>query len=126
MVVDKVCAGQTAALALKKIKRTQVRKGMALVSKAVEPRASWEFDADIAILTHSTTIQLKYQAVIHCEIIRQAAKVVAMDCGQLRSGDRAIVRFRFLVRPEYINAGSRFVFREGKTKGIGLVIASVY
>lgn len=125
MTVDKVVAGQTAALALKKVKRNQVRKGMALVSNAFKPRATWEFDADIAILTHSTTISLKYQAVIHCEIIRQAAKVVAMDCGQLRSGDRAIVRFRFLVRPEYINSGTRFVFREGKTKGIGLVLGGV-
>lgn len=122
MVVDKVVAGQTAALALKKVKRNQVRKGMALVASSFQPEASWEFDADIAILTHSTTIHLKYQAVIHCEIIRQAAKVVAMDCEKLRSGDRAIVRFRFLVRPEYVCRGTRFVFREGKTKGIGLVV----
>uniref|UniRef100_A0A7S3CBQ2 Tr-type G domain-containing protein n=1 Tax=Chloropicon roscoffensis TaxID=1461544 RepID=A0A7S3CBQ2_9CHLO len=122
MVVDKVVAGQTAALALKRVKRNQVRKGMALVASSFQPEASWEFDADIAILTHSTTIHLKYQAVIHCEIIRQAAKVVAMDCEKLRSGDRAIVRFRFLVRPEYVCRGTRFVFREGKTKGIGLVV----
>lgn len=130
---------------------------MVLVDEKVKPRASWEFDADIAILTHSTTIQPSYQAVIHCEIIRQAARVIAMDTERLRSGDRAIVRFRFLQvrclprmhppdqracpsppvptltilggvlpqRPEYLNAGSRFVFREGKTKGIG-VITSVH
>lgn len=126
LAVEKVVAGQTAALALKKVKRTSVRKGMALVASTIKPVATWEFDADIAILTHSTTIHLKYQAVIHCEIIRQAAKVVAMDCGQLRSGDRAVVRFRFLVRPEYICAGTRFVFREGKTKGIGVVLNAVH
>ena len=40
--------------------------------------------ADIAILTHSTTIQPRYQAVIHCEIVRQAARVVAMDRERLR------------------------------------------
>ena len=57
----------------------QVRKGMVLVDERLKPAASWEFDADIAILTHSTTIQPRYQAVIHCEIIRQAARVVAMD-----------------------------------------------
>eukprot|EP00873_Tetraselmis_striata_P001174 jgi/Tetstr1/421438/TSEL_012387.t1 len=125
MPVNQVVAGQTAALALKKVKRSQVRKGMVLVDEKVKPRASWEFDADIAILTHSTTIQPSYQAVIHCEIIRQAARVIAMDTERLRSGDRAIVRFRFLQRPEYLNAGSRFVFREGKTKGIG-VITSVH
>jgi GTPase len=62
---------------------------MVLVDASLHPRASWEFDADIAILTHSTTIAPKYQAVIHCEIVRQAARVVAMDRERLRSGDRA-------------------------------------
>lgn len=56
-----VVAGQTAALALKKVKRNQVRKGMVLVDERAKPKASWEFDADIAILTHSTTIQPRYQ-----------------------------------------------------------------
>ena len=59
--------------------------------------------------------------MIHCEIVRQAAKVIAMDKDRLRSGDRASVRFRFLSRPEYLTIGSRFVFREGRTKGIGIV-----
>ena len=55
---------------------------MVLVDEKAHPKASWEFDADIAILTHSTTIQPRYQAVIHCEIIRQAARVVAMVGGR--------------------------------------------
>jgi hypothetical protein len=97
---------------------------MVLVHEKVKPAATWEFDADIAILTHSTTIQPRYQAVIHCEIIRQAARVVAMDQERLRSGDRACVRFRFLQHPEYVTPGTRFVFREGRTKGIGLVVAT--
>ncbi len=59
-----VVAGQTAALALKKIKRSAVRKGMVLVDERLHPVASWEFDADIAILTHSTTIQPRYQVHI--------------------------------------------------------------
>lgn len=47
------------------------------------------------------------QAVIHCEIVRQAARVVAMDRERLRSGDRACVRFRFLQRPEYLTPGAQ-------------------
>ena len=39
----------------------QVRKGMVLVDERAKPAACWEFDADIAILTHSTTIQPRYQ-----------------------------------------------------------------
>lgn len=67
---------------------------------------------------------LDMQAVIHCEIVRQAARVIAMDKERLRSGDRACVRFRFLQRPEYLTAGTRLVFREGKTKGIGMVVGT--
>ncbi len=74
-----------------------------------------------------TIFQRKFppsQAVIHCEITRQAALVVAMDCERLRSGDRACVRFRFIQLPEYITGGTRFVFREGRTKGVGIVMVS--
>lgn len=71
MPVSEVLAGQTAALALKKVKRNAVRKGMVLADERIQPKACWEFDADIAVLTHATTIQPRYQAVIHCEIIRQ-------------------------------------------------------
>ena len=74
-------AGQTAALALKKIRRGAVRKGMVLVDAKNAPVACWEFDADIAILTHATTIQPRYQAVIHCEIVRQVGSSV--NCSTL-------------------------------------------
>jgi len=36
-------------------------------------------------------------------------------------GDKARVRFRFLLRPEFLHERTRFVFREGNTKGIGWV-----
>ena len=42
----------------------QVRKGMVLVDERAKPAACWEFDADIAILTHSTTIQPRYQVSV--------------------------------------------------------------
>ncbi len=39
----------------------QVRKGMVLVDEKARPKASWEFTADIAILSHHTTIHPHYQ-----------------------------------------------------------------
>ena len=72
---------------------------MVMVDLKSNPKASWGFEADIAILTHSTTIQPRYQAVIHCEIIRQSARVVAMDKERLRSGDR----YLYIVRILHIN-----------------------
>lgn len=71
-----VVAGQTAALALKKVKRSQVRKGMVLLDAKLNPKASWEFDADIAILTHSTTIQPRYG----CGILRVVKHFSIIGC----------------------------------------------
>lgn len=130
--VQKVFAGQSASFGLKKIKRAQLRKGMALVHPSVEPVSSWEFDAEILVLQHPTTIQPGYQPVVHCVAVRQAARIMSVtgqkskadaDSQVLRTGDRAIVRFRFCYRPEYLQMGARLVFREGRTKGIGKVCA---
>ena len=36
--------------------------------------------------------------------------------GVLRTGDRATVQFEFISHPEFIKAGMKLLFREGKTK----------
>lgn len=63
MVVREVKAGQTASFALKKIKRSQIRKGMVMVSPSLNPSATWEFDGEILVLHHPTTISSRYQAM---------------------------------------------------------------
>ena len=52
----------------------QVRKGMVLVDEKARPKASWEFNADIAILSHHTTIHPHYQ-------VRFLAR--SLDSGQI-------------------------------------------
>ena len=47
-------AGQSASFALKKIKRSFIRKGMVMAGKDANPRASWEFEAEILVLFHSS------------------------------------------------------------------------
>lgn len=44
-----------------------------------------------------------------------------MSLEHLRTGDRAIVRFRFIKSPEYLRLGMKLVFREGRTKAIGSI-----
>ena len=39
----------------------------------------------------------------------------------LRTGDRGLVRFRFMQRAEYLKVGQKLIFREGRTKGLGTV-----
>lgn len=36
--------------------------------------------------------------------------------------DKASVRFRFLKHPEFLRVGSRILFRDGQTKGMGQVV----
>eukprot|EP00392_Amoebophrya_sp_AT5.2_P016993 g17303.t1 len=105
-----------------KFRKTHFRKGMVLLSQInVEPVAFREFEAEIVILHHSTTIRQRYQAVIHCGVIRQSAEVLGMSSELLRTGDKATVRFRFLYHVEYMRVGWTLLFREGRTKGIGRV-----
>lgn len=46
---------------------------------------------------------------------------MAMNKEHLRTGDKATCRFRFIKNPEYLKAGTRMVFREGRTKAVGNV-----
>ena len=63
MPVSEVRSGQTASFALKKVKRSQIRKGMVMVSAKLNPRACWEFHGDIMVLHHPTTIATRYQVI---------------------------------------------------------------
>jgi len=120
--VKQVIAGQSAGFALKKIKRSMIRKGMVLVDPVEKPQATWTFEADVVVLYHSTTIHTNYQPVVQCMTMRQSAKITKiLEKDVLRTGDRANVRFKFLYRPEYLKIGMRLIFREGRCKGIGII-----
>ncbi|CAI9739515.1 GTP-binding protein 1-like [Octopus vulgaris] len=121
MPVKEVRGGQTASFALKKIKRSSIRKGMVMVSPKREPKACWEFQGEILVLHHPTTISVRYQAMVHVGSVRQTASIISMSQETLRTGDKALVRFRFIKNPEYLRTDMKMVFREGRTKAVGTV-----
>uniref|UniRef100_A0A1A8EQ47 GTP-binding protein 1 n=2 Tax=Nothobranchius korthausae TaxID=1143690 RepID=A0A1A8EQ47_9TELE len=121
MPVKEVHGGQTASFALKKIKRASIRKGMVMISPKLQPQATWEFEAEILVLHHPTTISPRYQAMVHCGSIRQTATILSMNKDCLRTGDKATVHFRFIKTPEYLHCDQKLVFREGRTKAVGTV-----
>lgn len=94
---------------------------MVLLSGVEQPKAAWEFEAEILILNHPTTISQNYEAMIHVGAVRQTAKILHMNKDVLRTGDRDRILFRFTRRPEYIVPGTRLVFREGLTKAVGTI-----
>lgn len=116
-------AGQSATFALKKIRRRDVRKGMVILFKDENrpPPVYREFVAEVLILSHATTIRKKYQAMLHVGPISQTCAIIDIDRTYIRTGDRAIVAFRFVQRPEFLAVGDRILFREGRTKGLGIV-----
>ncbi|EPY76702.1 GTP binding protein 2 isoform 1-like protein [Camelus ferus] len=115
-------AGQAATLALGDFDRALLRKGMVMVSPEMNPTICSVFEAEIVLLFHATTFRRGFQVTVHVGNVRQTAvveKIHAKD--KLRTGEKAVVRFRFLKHPEYLKVGAKLLFREGVTKGIGHV-----
>ena len=126
-----VCsAGQSASFALKRVRRKDVRKGMVVLPKldaaATAPKVYREFVAEVLILSHATTIRPRYQAMLHVGPVSQTCAIIDIDREFIRTGDRATVAFRFVQRPEYLAVGDRILFREGRTKGLGIVKSLSY
>jgi GTPase len=123
-------AGQSGCFSIKinskiPIKRNNIRKGSRIMK---HPNMYSGFKAIVKILHHPTTIKKGYQPTIHSGAISQVAKICKItdlddkEKDYLRLRDRAIVEFKFVFRPEYIQPDTMLIFREGKTKGIGKIV----
>lgn len=143
ITTTEVVAGQSAclALALSKDARKKLRRGMVVLTE--KPTATKAFEAEICVLKGTgTTIRRSYQAYVHVLSVRQAAFATGIELIQphgatasiepdtesedhpeivLRPGCRARVRFEFAQRPEYVRAGMRMLFRDGRVRGVGLI-----
>lgn len=59
--------------------------------------------------------------MLHVGAVSQTCSVIDIDRPFIRTGDRALCAFRFIQRPEFLAPGDRVLFREGKTKGLGII-----
>ncbi|XP_061083682.1 GTP-binding protein 2-like isoform X2 [Conger conger] len=97
-------------------------KGMVMVSPEMNPTICWLFEAEIVLLFHARTFRKGFQVTVHVGNVRQTATVERLHGkDELRTGEKAVVRFRFIKHPEYLKLGAKLLFREGVTKGIGHV-----
>lgn len=64
--------------------------------------------------------------MLHVGPVSQTCAIIDMDRPLIRTGDRATVVFQFVQRPEYLAPGDKILFREGKTKGLGMVTGVGY
>jgi len=105
-----------------KLEKKVIRKGMILTfNEAYNNNICYEFEADVEILHHPTTITSRFTAVIHCGGIKQTARIIIPNDRTLRTEDKERVRFRFLKMPECMEIGRVFCFRGGNTIGFGTV-----
>ncbi|WP_290819401.1 GTP-binding protein [Halovivax sp.] len=118
--VDKAQAGRIVGIALKGIKESALERGMVLLPADADPAPVREFEAEVMVLNHPTRIGDGYEPVVHLETIGEAAAFYP-DEGRLVPGDTGETRVRFKFRPYLVEEGQKFVFREGRSKGVGTV-----
>ena len=131
--VEEVEQGCYVCIGVKKPDFLTIHRGnvvLSIVDRAIHVR---EFQADVSVLrSHSTTIKIGYEPVVHTCSIRQTARILSItnkQCGRgqngnnniLRTGDRATVTFQFCYKPEFIKKGFRILLAEGNVKIIGKI-----
>ncbi|MFB6125785.1 MAG: GTPBP1 family GTP-binding protein [Halolamina sp.] len=119
--VDRAKAGRIVGIALKGVDEVDIERGMVLVPREADPEPVRSFEAEVVVLNHPTRIRDGYEPVVHLETASEAA-VFRPEGGRLLPGDsgRATIEFKF--RPYLVEAGQRFIFREGQSKGVGTVV----
>jgi GTPase len=133
------CRGsQIASFALERIHISELRKGLVIISEKYHPHASLEFEAEILVLHHPTTISVNYQAMGEQKLddlknfrlsilfqftaeLCQTATIMSMSIQHLRTCDKALFTIRFIKNPEFLRVGSKLIFTEGRTKAIGKI-----
>lgn len=138
-----VRAGQSAALSLD-CKVPELRRGMVLLQPDAQASGCYYFQvttythaplrhvqsiyvrmclqARVFVLYHATTIYPGFQTTMYIGSIRQTAVIVGiMATNGIHTNESSSVLFKFVSHPEYMRVGSRLLFKEGTTRGIGKI-----
>ncbi len=114
-------AGLVVGIAIRGVKHDEIERGMILCDVQLKPRAVKSFEADILVLHHPTRIANGYEPIVHLSTIAETAKVRLLEKTYMKASETGKVEFLFKYRSAFLDVGDKFVFREGKTKGIGTV-----
>ncbi|BCS83447.1 putative GTP-binding translation elongation/initiation factor [Cotonvirus japonicus] len=81
----------------------------------------YTINCKISIFNNPSTILEGYQSIIHSKTVRQPARFKVNDGQVLRSNSVTELDIKFISRPEFVLPGTLFMFRDGRTKGMGLI-----
>lgn len=127
---EQLAPGQSAGIAIKtKLTRDDFKHGLLLSTQPLT--TSRDIRTRVRLFgTKSITLTKGYSPMLECSFFRQVAKVVKVESDKadateektvLRVGESGIVTFRMLHRPIYFEVGMRFLIRDGKIRGIGII-----
>jgi elongation factor 1-alpha len=119
--LEQANAGLVVGVALKGIRFEDVERGMILCDAGIKPRAVRSVEAEVLVLNHPTRIATGYEPVLHTNTVAESVKLSLIDKHYLKAGESGRVRMTFRYKPQFLQEGDKFVFREGKTKGIGTI-----
>ncbi len=114
-------AGLVVGIAIRGAKHEEINRGMILCEQQLKPKTVRSFEADILILNHPTRIAPGYEPVFHCNTVAESVRLELLDKEYLKSGEEGKVRMTFRYKAQFVQVNDKFVFREGKTKGIGTI-----
>lgn len=117
--VEKAQSGQMISISLSNLNLDEIERGMILKKSGSNPVAVKEFEAEIVVLNHPTSITDGYEPVIHLETISETAVIEPKT--NMLAGDKGLAKFKFKFNKYHIEEGQRFIFREGSSKGVGTV-----
>ncbi|OPX59778.1 MAG: Elongation factor 1-alpha [Methanobacterium sp. PtaB.Bin024] len=118
---ESASVGEVVGISITGVEMNEIKRGMIICHPDYNPRAVREFDADVAILVHPTTIKEGYECITHIETIAETTCFKPIENEYLSAGDTGQIRMRFKYRPFAICEGQKLIFREGKSKGVGTV-----
>jgi elongation factor 1-alpha len=124
--VDKLEVGKRGCLCIRldpKYRRN-LHSGIVLVKSQDDISLHKEIKVILSIFHHSTTIKPGYTAYLNSGPIKETVKFKEVEKEVVRSGDRIICTLEFTKNSYCIIPNSRFVLREGRTRGYGLFICA--
>lgn len=122
---DSAETGEVVGISISGADVSSIKRGMIISDLLYKPQPVREFEADVSILVHPTTIREGYECITHIETISDTTVFQPLDKEYLSAGDTGKIKLKFKYRPYAIREGQKLIFREGRSKGVG-IISKIY
>jgi len=113
--------GEIVGISITGLEVDDIKRGMILCGTDYPVNAVREFEAEVSILVHPTTIKNGYESIAHIETIAETMIFEPVDREFMSAGDTGRIRMKFKYRPCCIKEGQKLIFREGRSKGVGTI-----